>query len=94
MICRDPTVTTVHTVKSKCKISQNCVAFSDYRISSYGFRGNNSFLNLTLCTVTFGNSTYRCGNSSREETLQGRKLFAEIQYIKISTVCKCLHIKL
>ena len=35
-----------------------------------------SFLNLTLCTVTFGHSTYRCGNNSREETIQGQKLFA------------------
>ena len=26
-------------------------------------------LNLTLCTVTFGNSTYRCGNYSRAETI-------------------------
>ena len=43
----------------------------DYHISSYS---------LTLCTVTFGNSTYRCGNYSREETIQGRKLFAEIRY--------------
>ena len=51
-----------------------------YRISANSFRGNYSFLNLTLCTVTFGNSTYRCGNYSREETIQGRKLFAEIRY--------------
>jgi hypothetical protein len=29
--------------------------------------------------VTFGESTYRCGNYSREETIQGRKLFAEIR---------------
>ena len=50
----------------------------DYRISSYSFRGNYSFLNLTLCTVIFVHSTYRCGNYSREETIQGRKLFAEI----------------
>jgi hypothetical protein len=28
-----------------------------YRISAYSFRGNYSFLNLTLCTVTFGDST-------------------------------------
>lgn len=53
-----------------------------YRISANGFRGNYSFLILTLCTVTFGDSTYRCGNYSREETIQGRKLFAEIRYIK------------
>ena len=52
-----------------------------YRISSYSFRGNYSFLNLTLCTVTFVHSTYRCGNYSREETIQGRKLFAEIRYV-------------
>ena len=51
-----------------------------YRISSYSFRGNYSFLNLTLCTVTFGNSTYRCGNYSREETIQGRKLYEEMRY--------------
>ena len=28
-----------------------------YRISANSFRGNYSFLNLTLCTVTFGDST-------------------------------------
>ncbi len=50
-----------------------------YRISANSFRGNYSFLNLTLCTVTFGHSTYRCGNYSREETIQGRKLFTEIR---------------
>ena len=52
-----------------------------YRISSYSFRGNYSFLNLTLCTVTFDHSTYRCGNYSREETIQGRKLYEEIRYV-------------
>ena len=52
-----------------------------YRISANSFRGNYSFLNLTLCTVTFGDSTYRCGNYSRKETIQGRKLFAEIRCI-------------
>ena len=51
-----------------------------YRISANSFRGNCSFLNLTLCTVSFGDSTYRCGNYLREETIQGRKLFAEIRY--------------
>ena len=45
------------------------------------FRGNYSFLNLTLCTVTFAHSTYRCGNYSREETIQGRKLYEEIRYM-------------
>ena len=37
---------------------------------------NYSFLILSLCTVTFDHSTYRCGNYSREETIQGRKLFS------------------
>merc|ERR1711956_76215 len=58
-----------------------------YRISANSFRGNYSFLNLTLCNVTFKHSTYRCGNYSREETIQGRKLFAEIRYM-----VKCLEI--
>ena len=31
--------------------------------------------------MTFDHSTYRCGNYSREETIQGRKLFAEIRYL-------------
>ena len=53
---------------------------NSYRISANSFHGNYSFLNLNLCTVTFGHSTYRCGNYSREETIQGRKLFAEIRY--------------
>ena len=50
-----------------------------YRISANSFRWNYSFLNLTLCTVTFGHSKYRCGNYLREETIQGWKLFAEIR---------------
>ena len=54
-----------------------------YRISANSFRGNYSFLNLTLCTVTFDHSTYRCENYSREETIQVRKLFAEIRYVYI-----------
>ena len=37
-----------------------------YRISANSFHGNNSFLNLT-----FGHSTYRCGNYSRAETIRG-----------------------
>ena len=47
---------------------------SIYHISANSFCGNYSFLNLTLYTVTFDNNTYRCGNYSREETIQGRKL--------------------
>ena len=42
-----------------------------YRISANSFHGNYSFLNLTLCTVTFVHSTYRCGNYLREETILG-----------------------
>ena len=57
-----------------------CIMFI-YRISANNFRGNYSFFNLTLCTVTFSHSTYRCGNYSREESIQGRKLFAEIRYL-------------
>ena len=45
-----------------------------------------AFLDLTLCTVTFDHSTYRCGNYSREETIQGWKLFAEIRYILNKTI--------
>ena len=56
----------------------------NYRISANSFRGNYSFLNLALCTVTFDlyfiNLNCCRGNYSREETIQGRKLFAEIQY--------------
>ena len=44
--------------------------YSTYRIAANSFRGNYSFLNLTLCTVTFAHSTYRDA-----ETIQGRKLF-------------------
>ena len=42
-----------------------------YRISANSFRGNYSFLNLTLGSMTFGYSTFRCGNYSREETIRG-----------------------
>ena len=53
-----------------------------YRISANSFRGNYSFLNLTLCmwplvTVHRGAETIQY---SREETIQGGKLFAEIRY--------------
>ena len=57
-----------------------------YRISANSFRGNYSFLNLALFTVTFDlyfiNLNSCRGNYSREETIQGRKLFAEIRYTK------------
>jgi hypothetical protein len=38
--------------------------------------------------VTFDHSTYRCGNYSREETIQGRKLFAEIRYLIFDRLVK------
>ena len=41
-------------------------------------------LNLTLCSGTFGHSTYKCGNYSREETIKGRKLFAEIRCMDLT----------
>ena len=44
---------------------------TNYRISANIFRGNYSFLNSTLCSVTFGHSKYRCGNYSRVETIRG-----------------------
>ena len=53
--------------------------YTVYRISSYSFRRNYSFLKLTLCTMTFGYSPYRCRNYSREETIQGRKIYEEIR---------------
>ena len=53
-------------------ITYLALAISCQRISANSFRGNS-----ILCNVTFGYSTYRCGNYSREETIQGRKLFAE-----------------
>ena len=62
----------------------------DYRISSYSFRRNYSFLNFEI--VANSNSSvfllnklnFCCGNYSREETIQGRKLYEEIRYTKIS----------
>ena len=47
------------------------ILYTIYRISANSFRGNYSFLSLTLCTVTFVYSTYRCGNYSRAKTIRG-----------------------
>ena len=58
--------------------SQSTFPFSSntiYRISANSFRGNYSFLNSTLCTVTFDHSTYRCGNYSRVETTRGNTVW-------------------
>ena len=47
----------------------------EYRISSYSFRGNYSFLNLTLCTVTLlwpkVRKLFKGWNYSRTETICG-----------------------
>ena len=62
---------------------------SKYRISANSFRGNYSFLNLTLCTVTFGHSTYRCeklfkgGNYSRAETIRGNTVIEANVKVKL-----------
>ena len=57
-----------------------------YLFSAYSFRRNYSFLNLALFTVSFDlffiNLNSCCGNYSREKTIQGLKLFAEIRYPK------------
>ena len=42
-----------------------------YCISAKSFRGNYSFFNSTLCTVTFGDRTYRCRNYSRAKLFKG-----------------------
>ena len=61
-----------------------------YRISSYSFRGNYSFFNLEIvvnsnscCNISISyliNCISACGNYSRAETIQGRKLYEEIRY--------------
>ena len=65
-----------------------------YRISSFSFRWNYSFLNLEI--IANSNS---CRNISilylinwflDAETIQGRKLYEEIRYVKISSMGKVL----
>ena len=51
-----------------------------YRISTYSFRGNYSFLNSTLCNVTLGHSTYRCRNYSRAETIRGNMVYQFVAF--------------
>ena len=72
-------------------ITRICV----YRISANSFCRNYSFLNLALFTVTFDlyfiNLNSCRGNYSREETIQGRKLFAEIRYV--TTLLKVISIR-
>ena len=50
-----------------------------YRISSYSFRGNYSFLNLEIQRSQYIRpkvTVYKCA-----ETIQGRKLYEEIRYV-------------
>ena len=69
-----------------------CIKKKDmYRISSYSFRGNYYVLNLyflkishsfhILCNENLNSFLTRCGNYSRVETIQGRKLYEEIWYV-------------
>ena len=54
-----------------------------YRISANSFRGNYSFLNLALFTVTFDlyfiNLNSCRGNYSREETIRGNTIFMSVR---------------
>ena len=53
---------------------------STYHISSYSFRGNYSFLDLEIQRSQYIRpkvTVHRCA-----ETIQGRKLYEEIQYLK------------
>ena len=60
----------------------------EYCISANSFRGNYSFLKLTLCTVTFDHSTYSCGNYSRAETIHGNMVVQIVNWrIRIHTIC-------
>ena len=49
------------------------VSYLYYRISANSFRGNYSFLNLTLCTVTFGVTVH-----TGAETIRGNTVFRNI----------------
>ena len=60
-----------------------------YRISANSFRGNYSFLKFFVQRSQYISIKFPLhkpsenrGNYSREETIQGRKLFAEIRYWK------------
>ena len=61
---------------------------SRYRMSSYSFRGNYSFLKLALCTVTFGDSTWKCGNYSRLETIRGNRVFNKMWFQEVYVMKK------
>ena len=65
-----------------------------FRISSYSFRGNYSLLNLTLCTLTFDNRTYRCGNYSRVETICGNTVTFSMFPTLVTNLCLLLYLAL
>ena len=71
----------IRPVKRPCPSEQR----NTYRISSYSFRGNSSFLNLT-----FGHSTYRCGDYSREETICGNMVCKIYTYVLLNFYIICL----
>ena len=58
----------IHKMQSGCQIDQGIPDTVFLQIVS---AETILFLNLTLCTVTFDHSTYRCGNYSRTETIHG-----------------------
>ena len=68
---------------TKIRLNFKNQSFSKYRISANSFRGNYSFLDLTLCTVTFDLSTYRCGNYSRAETIRGNRSYQKMSKRKV-----------
>ena len=66
---------------------------SSYRISANSFRGNYSFLKFFVQRSQYISIKFPLhkpsenrGNYSREETIQGRKLFAEIRYMSLDIV--------
>ena len=61
--------------------------FLAYRISSYSFRGNYSFLNLEIQRSHYIRpkvTVHKC-----LETIQGRKLYEEIHYVRATGGFSC-----
>ena len=54
----------------------------NYRISSYSFRGNYSFLNLEIQRSHYIRPKVTVHKGA--ETIQGRKLYEEIRYVSLS----------
>ena len=89
----------------KMWIPLNLTKFSVNCISANSFCGNYLFffellkpwkshivsaLSFLVCNENLNSFLTRCGNYSRVETIQGRKLFAKIRYIEIVNVCHFL----